>query len=167
MAGHALRGVGPAVLSRLLHRGPRGFHFRRRGRRVRRVRDAVPGGAAARPLGAAGARYAAGALAGGAETPFPPKDSGKGVFLGRPWRDCARTVFLNCWMGEHIRPEGWDNWGDAAREKTAWYAELGSSGPGANPAARVTWARTLNRATAAQFAPDAFLKGRDGWNPLR
>lgn len=104
---------------------------------------------------------------GGAETPFPPKDSGKGVFLGRPWRDCARTVFLNCWMGEHIRPEGWDNWGDAAREKTAWYAELGSSGPGANPAARVTWARTLNRATAAQFAPDAFLKGRDGWNPLR
>ena len=104
---------------------------------------------------------------GGAETPFPPKDSGKGVFLGRPWRACARTVFLNCWMGEHIRPEGWDNWDDAAREKTAWYAELGSWGPGANPAARVAWARRLNPAAAAGFAPEAFLKGRDGWNPLK
>jgi len=98
---------------------------------------------------------------------FPAKDSGSGVFLGRPWRDCARTVVVDCWMGEHIRPEGWDNWGIPAREKTAWYAELGSSGPGANTASRVPWARRLSPAAAAGFAPDAFLKGRDDWNPLK
>ena len=95
------------------------------------------------------------------------KDSGKGVFLGRPWRECARTVYLDCWMGEHIRPEGWDNWGDAAREKTAWYAESRSSGPGGNPAARASWARRLDTAAAVGFALEAFLKGRDGWNPLK
>jgi len=70
-------------------------------------------------------------------------------------------------MGEHIRPAGWDNWGTPAREKTAWYGELGSSGPGGNPVARVTWARRLNRADADGFAPEVFLKGRDGWNPLK
>jgi pectinesterase len=103
----------------------------------------------------------------GAEAPFPAKDSGKGVFLGRPWRDCARTVFVNCWMGEHIRPEGWDDWATPARQKTAWFAETGSSGPGATSAARVNWARSLNAAAAAAFAPEVFLKGRDGWNPAQ
>jgi pectinesterase len=91
----------------------------------------------------------------------------KGVFLGRPWRDFARTVYIDCWMGDHIRPEGWDNWGISAREKTAWFAESGSSGPGANPAARVPWARDLTPAMAADFAPENFLKGPDGWSLLK
>ncbi len=97
--------------------------------------------------------------AAGAESP--------GVFLGRPWRSCARVVFLNCWMGGHIRPQGWDNWNNTpANEKTAWFAESGSTGPGANAAARVAWARMLTPSSAAAFAPEAFLKGSDGWNPI-
>jgi pectinesterase len=89
-----------------------------------------------------------------------------GVFLGRPWRSCARVVFLNCWMGGHIRPEGWDNWNHTpANEKTAWFAELGSTGPGANTVARVAWARALTPAAAGAFAPEVFLRGSDGWNP--
>ncbi len=91
----------------------------------------------------------------------------KAVFLGRPWRDFARTVYIDCWMGDHIRPEGWDNWGIPAREKTAWFAESGSSGPGANPDMRAPWARSLTPAMAAAFAPEVFLKGADGWNPLK
>jgi pectinesterase len=70
-------------------------------------------------------------------------------------------------MGGHICPEGWDNWSNAAFEKTAWYAESGSTGPGANQAARVAWARKLTRAGAAAFAPEVFLKGGDGWAPSR
>jgi pectinesterase len=105
--------------------------------------------------------------AGGSEAPFPARDSGKGVFLGRPWRDYARTVFLNCWMGDHIRPEGWNNWGIAAREKTAWFGELGSTGPGANPAARAPWARRVTPVLAEAFAPEVFLKRSDGWNPAK
>ena len=92
---------------------------------------------------------------------------GSGTFLGRPWRSSARVVFLNCWMGGHIRPEGWDNWNrTVANEKTAWFAELGSSGPGADAAGRVAWARTLTPTAARAFAPEIFLQGSDGWNPV-
>lgn len=45
------------------------------------------------------------------------------VYLGRPWRDHARTVFINCHMGEHILPEGWHNWSRPGAEKTSFYAE--------------------------------------------
>jgi pectinesterase len=87
------------------------------------------------------------------------------VFLGRPWRSCARVVYLNCRMDRHIRPEGWDNWGDPGNEKSAWFAELGSSGPGADAAARAGWAHAITPAEAAAFAPETFLKGSDGWDP--
>ena len=89
------------------------------------------------------------------------------VFLGRPWRPCARVVFIDCWMGAHIRPEGWDNWANPANEKTAWFAELDSSGPGADAAKRVPWAKRITAAEAASFEPAVFLKGSDGWNPQR
>jgi PelA/Pel-15E family pectate lyase len=86
------------------------------------------------------------------------QDTGKGVYLGRPWRPYARVVFIDSWLGEHIKPEGWDNWRDPAREKTAWFGEFKSSGPGANPKARVTWSRQLTDAEAAQFSKAAFFK---------
>lgn len=89
-----------------------------------------------------------------------------GVFLGRPWRAYGRTVFLDTEMGAHIRPEGWNNWGSADNEKTAYFAEYGSRGPGAGDANRVKWMHRLTKDEAAQFRPENFLKGRDGWNPL-
>jgi len=48
------------------------------------------------------------------------------VYLGRPWRAYARTVFSDCRMGSHIHPAGWDHWRDAANEHTADYREYGS-----------------------------------------
>ena len=94
-------------------------------------------------------------------------DTGNGVYLGRPWRPYGRVVFIKCWMGAHIRPEGWDNWRDPAREKTAQFAEYKSSGPGANPSARVAWSKQLNEAGIQPFATQTFLRGADGWNPLK
>jgi PelA/Pel-15E family pectate lyase len=93
-------------------------------------------------------------------------NTGKGVFLARPWRAYGRTVFLETEMGAHIRPEGWDNWRDSEREKTAYFAEYKSTGPGANPAKRVTWARALTDAEAKNFAEN-FITGKDGWQPLK
>ena len=87
-----------------------------------------------------------------------------GVYLGRPWRDYGRTVFLNTEMGEHIRPVGWHHW-VPEREKTAFMAEYRSTGKGANDAARVKWAHQLTDAEAAAFSTENFLKGKDGWNP--
>lgn len=65
------------------------------------------------------------------------------VSLGRPWSPTASVTYINCWMDKHIIPEGWNNWKNPANEATARYAEYNSSGPGANPAARVKWARQL------------------------
>ncbi len=63
------------------------------------------------------------------------------VYLGRPWRPYAYTSFIDCEMGEHIRPEGWHNWNNPENEKTVRYIETGSHGPGANPSKRVIWAK--------------------------
>jgi pectinesterase len=87
------------------------------------------------------------------------------AYLGRPWRSFASVVFLATEMSEVVRPEGWHNWNQPDREKTARYAEHGSTGPGANPGARVPWARALTDAEAAALTPSAVLKGRDGWDP--
>ncbi|MEP6850509.1 MAG: pectate lyase [Acidobacteriota bacterium] len=87
-----------------------------------------------------------------------------GVFLGRPWRDYGRTLFIATRMDSQVRPEGWNHW-LPEREKTAFLGEYNSSGPGANDAARVKWSHLLTKAEAQQFYPEAFLKGRDGWKP--
>ena len=44
-------------------------------------------------------------------------DSATQVYLGRPWRIYAKTVFIDCEMGKHIRPEGWHNWSKPEAEK--------------------------------------------------
>jgi pectinesterase len=87
------------------------------------------------------------------------------TFLGRPWRPWSATVFLNTEMSDAIRPAGWDNWNDPAREKTVRYAEYRSTGLGADPAARVSWARRLSDSEAADFTMEKVLAGLDGWNP--
>ena len=76
------------------------------------------------------------------------------VYLGRPWRPYAQTVFIGCELGAHIRPEGWHNWNDPDREKTAYYAEYGCTGPGASTAARAPWAHVLSPAEAARYTYD-------------
>lgn len=65
------------------------------------------------------------------------------VFLGRPWRAHAKTAFINCTMGEHIVPEGWDNWSNVENEKTTLYAEYGNVGAGAAITKRVAWSKML------------------------
>ena len=79
------------------------------------------------------------------------------VYLGRPWRPYAATVFINCEMGKHIRPEGWHNWGNSENEKTARYAEFGSTGEGADCAGRVKWAKQLTGREAAKYGNPAYL----------
>lgn len=76
------------------------------------------------------------------------------VFLGRPWRAYAKTVYINCSMGSFIRPEGWDNWRNPDKEKTVFYAEYKSTGPGANPDQRVKWSKQLTDEEAAQYTKE-------------
>lgn len=73
------------------------------------------------------------------------------VFLGRPWRPYARTVYINTEMGKHINPEGWDNWRNEENEKTAFYAEYQSKGDGANTKDRAKWSHQLTKAEAKEY----------------
>ncbi|MDP5170920.1 MAG: pectinesterase family protein [Bacteroidia bacterium] len=77
----------------------------------------------------------------------------KDVFLGRPWRPFARTVLIDCHLGGHIHPQGWDNWGDPSSEQTAFYGESGSKGPGAAPKRRVAWSHSLSEEQILQYTP--------------
>lgn len=89
------------------------------------------------------------------------------VFLGRPWRPYAKTVFINTEMGLHILPEGWNPWkGDKNfpdKEKTVFYAEYGSKGAGAiTVSKRVFWSHQLKKAELKKFD---LTKVLNGWNP--
>ena len=88
------------------------------------------------------------------------------VFLGRPWRPYAKTVFIHSEMGSHIHAEGWNPWkGDAMfpdKEKTAYYAEYGNTGPGANVKGRVPWAKQLTAKTVKAYNTNNIFSG---WKP--
>ncbi|MFR9540171.1 MAG: pectinesterase family protein [Rikenellaceae bacterium] len=79
-------------------------------------------------------------------------------YLGRPWREYAKTVFINCELGAHIRSEGWHNWSKPHAEKSTLYAEYGSYGQGANDAERIKWAKKLSKKSIEQkYTPEAIL----------
>lgn len=82
------------------------------------------------------------------------------VFLGRPWREFAKTVYLNCEMGEHIRPEGWNDWGKTHGH--FYYAEYCSTGPGASPETRADFSHQLSEEEAKTYTIEKVL---DGWIP--
>lgn len=73
------------------------------------------------------------------------------VYLGRPWRIYAKTVFMNCEMGPHIKPEGWHNWNKPEAEKTAFYAEYSCFGDGFQPGKRVSWSHLLKKGEAKTY----------------
>ena len=73
------------------------------------------------------------------------------TYLGRPWRDFARTVFLRTDMSGAVRPEGWHNWSKPDAEKTSFYAEYKSTGKGASVATRVPWSHQLSGKEAKTF----------------
>jgi pectinesterase len=75
----------------------------------------------------------------------------KRVYLGRPWRPNAKVAYLGCELSDHIVPAGWDNWKNPDNEKTAYYAEYRSTGPGANPTGRASWAHQLTAREAKQY----------------
>lgn len=86
----------------------------------------------------------------------------RSVYLGRPWRDWARVTYRGCWLGDHIHPDGWDDWGKPAAQDRSFFAEEACVGPGAGTD-RVPWSHQLEPGSTR---PLAVLAGQDGWNPV-
>ena len=87
------------------------------------------------------------------------------VFLGRPWRPYAYTLFMNCELGGHIVPQGWQNWGNKANEQTARYLEYNNTGEGAKTQERVPWSRQLTKKEAAKITPAEVFRMENNWLP--
>ena len=97
-------------------------------------------------------------------TADPAVETGS-VWLSRPWRPYGKAVFIRCEMGRHIRPEGYNNWGKADNERTAYYAEYKCFGEGADTSKRADWAHQLT--DLEDYEMKEVLKGADHWNPLQ
>ena len=87
------------------------------------------------------------------------------VYLGRPWRPYAYTLFMNCELGSHIVPAGWHNWGNKDNEQTARYLEYNNAGPGAATKERAPWSRQLTKKEVKELT-EHFFDRSDSWNPF-
>ncbi|RYF88726.1 MAG: pectin esterase [Chitinophagaceae bacterium] len=74
------------------------------------------------------------------------------VSLGRPWRPYAAVLFVNSYLGPHIKAEGWSHWNKTDNNKTARYAEYNNYGPAAATVLRVSWSRQLTKEQAALYS---------------
>jgi LPXTG-motif cell wall-anchored protein len=84
------------------------------------------------------------------------------VYLGRPWKNYAKTTYINTWMDSHIVPDGWSIWSGTDNHLKASYNEYNSTGPGANPQARVDWS---NQLTAEEASNYTLTQVFGGWDP--
>lgn len=87
------------------------------------------------------------------------------VYLGRPWREWAQTVLIDCWLGQHIKREGWWDWNKPAAHERARYVGASLHGPAGDAAGWAPWARELDVTAAARYAREQVLAGADGWDP--
>ena len=88
------------------------------------------------------------------------------VYLGRPWRPYAYTLFIECELGKHIVSAGWHNWGKQSNEETARYMEYKNTGEGANASERVAWSKQLTKKEAEAVTVDAIFGTQSNWNPI-
>ena len=88
------------------------------------------------------------------------------VYLGRPWRPYAYTLFIECELGKHIVSAGWHNWGKQSNEETARYMEYKNTGEGANASERVAWSKQLTEKEAEAVTVDAIFRTQSNWNPI-
>ncbi|XP_062194562.1 pectinesterase-like [Phragmites australis] len=90
-------------------------------------------------------------------------------YLGRPWRECSRTLVMESELPDFIDKAGYMPWnnGDFAL-KTLWYAEYGNTGPGADTSGRVNWPgykKVISKADAAKFTVENFLHAQPWIDP--
>jgi pectinesterase len=84
------------------------------------------------------------------------------VSLGRPWGPFASVTYIHCFIGKHIKPEGWSNWNTTDNYKTTRYAEYENYGPSADVSKRVPWSRQLSDTEIRNYS---FKSIFGNWNP--
>ncbi|XP_058076971.1 pectinesterase-like [Magnolia sinica] len=86
------------------------------------------------------------------------------TYLGRPWKQYSRTVFMESFIDDLIDPAGWLEWSGDFGLSTLYYGEYMNHGPGANTSSRVTWPGyriITNASEARQFTVEYFIQGNE------
>ncbi|XP_010503036.1 PREDICTED: probable pectinesterase/pectinesterase inhibitor 32 [Camelina sativa] len=97
-----------------------------------------------------------------ADTDLLPNLNTTATYLGRPWKLYSRTVFMQNYMSDALKPEGWLEWNGNFALDTLYYGEYMNSGPGASLDRRVKWPgyHLLNTsAEANNFTVAQFIQG--------
>ncbi|KAH7517042.1 hypothetical protein FEM48_Zijuj09G0019800 [Ziziphus jujuba var. spinosa] len=81
------------------------------------------------------------------------------TYLGRPWKQYSRTVYMQSFMDGSIDPTGWREWDGDFALNTLYYAEFNNTGPGSDTSNRVKWTgyQVINATDAANFTVSNFL----------
>ncbi|KAI3992809.1 hypothetical protein MKX01_042368 [Papaver californicum] len=89
------------------------------------------------------------------------------TYLGRPWRQYSRTVYLHSLIDDVVDARGWFPWDGDFALNTLYYGEYMNRGSGSNTTGRVNWPgyRVINSSTEAnQFTVESFIDGNE-WLP--
>ncbi|XP_021770789.1 pectinesterase-like [Chenopodium quinoa] len=89
------------------------------------------------------------------------------AYLGRPWKEYSRTIFMYSNIDDCIAPQGWTEWRGTFALDTLFYAEYQNKGTGADTSKRVKWAglKTLSPQQADGFTPAKLFVSGDKWIP--
>ncbi|CAI9288703.1 unnamed protein product [Lactuca saligna] len=81
------------------------------------------------------------------------------TYLGRPWKEYSRTVYIKTFMDTLIDAVGWREWSGDFALNTSYYAEFDNSGPGSDTSGRVTWPgfHIINATDAVNFTASSFI----------
>nr|XP_043618973.1 probable pectinesterase/pectinesterase inhibitor 17 [Erigeron canadensis] len=93
--------------------------------------------------------------------------SGVKTYLGRPWKQYSRTVFMKTSLDSIIDPSGWLPWSGNFALSTLYYGEYMNTGPGSSTSKRVNWKgyHVITSSTeAAKFTVGNFITG-GSWLP--
>ncbi|KQK22060.1 probable pectinesterase/pectinesterase inhibitor 21 [Brachypodium distachyon] len=89
------------------------------------------------------------------------------TFLGRPWKEYSRTLYIQSEIGGFIDPQGWLPWLGDFGLNTCYYAEVDNHGPGSDMSKRAKWrgVKTVTYQQAQQkYTIEKFIQGQT-WIP--
>ncbi|GJT25245.1 probable pectinesterase/pectinesterase inhibitor 51 [Tanacetum coccineum] len=85
----------------------------------------------------------------------------KTAFLGRPWKEYSRCVFVKCKLDEIVSPLGWLHWDGDFALNTLYFAEFGNTGLGSDTSARANWSSQIPEAHVDSYSLTNFIQGNE------
>ncbi|KAL2342931.1 hypothetical protein Fmac_004216 [Flemingia macrophylla] len=82
-------------------------------------------------------------------------------YLGRPWKEYSRTVFIDSFMEALVTPQGWMPWSGDFALKTLYYGEFQNKGPGADLSQRVPWSSKIPADHVLTYSVQNFIQGNE------